>query len=164
MHALLDKRLGIEFLGHFDTEFQMLANEALKTLGPLSLPLLLVHHIVVVLDDFLNRSPELLHHFGHVLSLLTDLMLNVLQLSLLLELLFMQFLLASSRILFRVAYLLLGLPFKILSHPFHLLDKKVPVILCRRLLLLLTWEGANFIKISFCLAELVVSSCAYFFL
>ena len=84
MHALLDERLSVELLSHFDTQLEMFTHKAFKLFGPLSLSLLLVSHIVVMFHYLLNRPPELLNHFGHIDSFPSHLMLHIFDVLLLL--------------------------------------------------------------------------------
>jgi len=83
---------------------------------------------VIVFNYFLDRTPELLNHFRHVLGLLANLMFHVLKLLLFLELLLLELLLASSCLLLRIANLLLGFSLEVLCHPFHFLNKEVPMV------------------------------------
>jgi len=92
-----------------------------------------------MLNDFLDRAPVLLDHFGHVLSPLFQFMFDIFLFPLFFKLFLMQLLFARSAILFCIADLFLCFSFKIFCHPFHFLNQEIPMSFRLRLLEVLRW-------------------------
>jgi len=135
----------------------MFAHKVFKLLSSQSLALFFINYIIVMFHYFLNRTPKLLDHFGHIDSALSYFMLHIFQFLFLFEFFLMQLFFACSRMFPGVSDFLFGLSFEVLSHPFHFLDKVVPMVLLSLLLLL----ALHFIKkreISTS-AELIKGSC-----
>jgi hypothetical protein len=121
----------------------MFRDEGLKALGSLLLTLFFIKHVIVVFDYFFYGAPVLLDHLGHVLCTFLQFMLDIFLFPLFFEFFLMELFFTGSAVFFCIAYLFFSFTFEILSHPFHFLDKEIPMGLGLWLLEGLGWVYLN---------------------
>ena len=132
VHALLNKTVRVQFFSDSDTKLQMFPYEVLKPACPNLLPLLIKLDLIVVPDNLFNGFPVKHYDFGHGISFSSQFNLLILQWLELLDLPFLQLLLAHPYLFLRIMLLLLTLTFEILLHPNHLFDQELMVRLACR--------------------------------
>ena len=121
----------------------MFRDETLEALGSLLLTLFFIKHVIVVFDYFFYGAPVLLDHLGHVLCTFLQFMFDIFLFPLFFEFFLMELFFTGSAIFFCIAYLFFSFTFEILSHPFHFLDKEIPMGLGLRLLEVFGWVYLN---------------------
>ena len=107
----------------------MFWDKVLKLFSPNLLPLLFIKDIIVMLDHLFDGFPELLDHTTHVDCFFPYLNFLILKLLFFLKFLLLELLFAHAALLLGISNLFLVFPLKIFSHPFHLLNEKVPMTL-----------------------------------
>jgi hypothetical protein len=117
----------------------MFGDEGLEALGSLLLTLFFIKHVIVVFDYFFYGAPVLLHHLGHVLRTFFQFMFDIFLFPLFFEFFLMELFFTSSAIFFCITHFFFSFTFEILSHPFHFLDKEIPMGLGLWLLEVFGW-------------------------
>jgi hypothetical protein len=105
----------------------MLANEALKFLGPGCLQLLFDLDGVVVANNFFDRFPKHSNHFADRACLFAEFGLLLFLVLLLLDNALAELFATAPDVLLRIVGLLLVLTVEVLLHPLHLLEKELVV-------------------------------------